>query len=464
VLLPVGTPSGPVVSQPDPHYKKTVTLEHGGRRLALRVAQELFSSHEVDVGTRLLLRTLGGPEHQGHRLVLDLGCGYGPLGLGLAAVGAGRTVHLVDRDALAVEYTLKNAAANGLDGVQAYGSLGYADVRASGFDLIVSNIPAKAGPPVVEHLLLDAAGVLAQGGLVAVVVIASLRAGVAAVLEGRPDVEVVFGRATASYAVFHYRFTGDPDCGQRRAPHPPVRYAPPPGAPPAGTQAPTRTGGEPAPPAGTQAPTGAGRRPDPAAQLRVYERRRESLTFGGIRLELWTAWGLAEFDSLGFASELVGEALLRSGGPPPGTAVVVNPGQGVIPALLWATLHPGEVRLVDRDLLALRVSQSNLVANGCPPDRVAVRHRADLEPGEARGTDLAVAVLRPKEPPVSAAATAGQLLAELRPGGRLVLGASSTAVTRCLAALEAGRLRFATVERRRRRGFSAVVLERPAAG
>ena len=165
------------MSQPDPHYKKTVTLEHGGRRLALRVAQELFSSHEVDVGTRLLLRTLGGPEHRGHRLVLDLGCGYGPLGLGLAAAEAGRTVHLVDRDALAVEYTLQNAAANGLDGVQAYGSLGYADVRASGFDLIVSNVPAKAGPPVVEHFLLDAAGVLAPGGLVAVVVIASLQDG-----------------------------------------------------------------------------------------------------------------------------------------------------------------------------------------------------------------------------------------------------------------------------------------------
>lgn len=469
------------MSQPDPHYKKTVTLEHGGRRLTLRVAQELFSSHEVDVGTRLLLRTLGGPEHRGHRLVLDLGCGYGPLGLGLAAAEAGRTVHLVDRDALAVEYTLQNAAANGLDGVQAYGSLGYADVRASGFDLIVSNVPAKAGPPVVEHFLLDAAGVLAPGGLVAVVVIASLQDGVAAVLGGRPDVEVVFRRATASYAVFHYRFTGDPGCGQRGAPHPEVRYAPPPGAPPAGTEAPTRTGGEPAPPAGTdtptrtggepgapapqgKAPTGAGRRPDPADQLRVYERRRESLTSGGIRLEVWTAWGLAEFDSLGFASELVAEALLRLGGPPPGTAVVVNPGQGVVPALLWAALHPGEVRLVDRDLLALRVSRSNLVANGCPPDRVAVRHRADLEPGGARGTDLAVAVLRPKEPPASAAATAGQLLAELRPGGRLVLGASSTAVTRCLAALEAGRLRFATVQRRRRRGFSAVVLERPVAG
>jgi 16S rRNA (guanine1207-N2)-methyltransferase len=463
------------VSQADPHYKKTVTLDHGGRRLGLRVAQELFSSHEVDVGTRLLLRTLAGPEHRGRRLVLDLGCGYGPLGLGLRAAGADRTVHLVDRDALAVEYTRQNAAANGLDGVLVYGSLGYADVRASGFDLIVSNVPAKAGPPVIEHLLLDAAGLLAPGGLVAVVVISPLQEEVAAVLEGRSDVEVVFRRSTAGYAVFHYRFTGDPGggqtpaphlppgCGQRPAAQIPVGYAPPPGAPAAATEVPARPGTDgPARP-GRERHAAAGREPDPPGHLRVYERGRQSVRFGGVRLELWTAWGLAEFDSLGFGSELVGEAVLRLGGRAAGDVVVVNPGQGFLPALLWAALRPEGVRLVDRDLLALRVSGSNLIGNGCPPGRIDLRHQVGLDPAAVGEADLAVAVLRPKEPPAAAAAAAGHLLAGLRPGGRLVLGASSTAVTRCLAALEARRLRFAPVERRRRRGFSAVVLERPAA-
>ena len=169
-----------------PHFKKTVTLDHGGRRLELGVAQELFSSHEVDVGTRLLLRTLAGPEHASRRRVLDLGCGYGPLGLALRAAADDRVVHLVDRDALAIEYSRENAARNRLDDVEVYGSLGYADVRGSGFDLIVSNIPAKAGPPVIERVLLGGAGLLAPGGLVAVVVIAPLRASVTAVLEGAP--------------------------------------------------------------------------------------------------------------------------------------------------------------------------------------------------------------------------------------------------------------------------------------
>jgi 16S rRNA (guanine1207-N2)-methyltransferase len=414
---------GPPVTTPPrlrkamgPHFKKTVTLDVGGRRLELRVAQDLFSSHEVDVGTRLLLRTLAGPEHGGRRLVLDLGCGYGPLGLGLRAAAADRVVHLVDRDALAVDYSRENAAANRLDGVEAYGSLGYADVRAAGFDLVVSNIPAKAGPPVIERLLLGAAGLLAPGGLVAVVVIAPLREQVAAVLEGAAGVEVVFRRATAGYAVFHYRFRG--------------------------------------PPAAAAGPA------DPADGLQVYERQRVSISHGGVAVRLRTAYGLPEFDSLSHPTRLVADALLRPGARPPGTALVLHPGQGWLPCLLWAAVRPGELRLVDRDLLALRFSQANLVANGCPLERASIGHQVDPDPAGLRDADLVVAVLRPKEPPEATAATVRRLVAEVPRGARVVLGASSTAITRGLAALDAAKLPFRTVDRRRAKGSSAVVLER----
>jgi 16S rRNA G1207 methylase RsmC len=392
-----------------PHFKKTVTLDHGGRRLELGVAQELFSSHGVDVGTRLLLRTLAGPEHASRRRVLDLGCGYGPLGLALRAAAADRVVHLVDRDALAVEYSRENAARNRLDDVEVYGSLGYADVRDSGFDLIVSNIPAKAGPPVIEQLLLGGAGLLAPGGLVAVVVIAPLGAGVAEALEGAPEVEVVFRRATASYAVFHYRFR----------------------APPA--------------------------TPD---ELGVYERGRLTVTHAGVSVRLRTAWGLPEFDSLGVPTRLVADALLRPGGRPPRTALVLHPGQGHLPCLLWAGRRPAELRLVDRDLLALRFSQANLVANGCPVERVATAHRVGPDPAALADADLVVAVLHPKEPPEATAATLRQLVAAVPRGATVVVGGGSTAVTRGLAALDAAKLPFRTLDRRRSRGASAVVLER----
>jgi 16S rRNA (guanine1207-N2)-methyltransferase len=398
----------------DPRLKKTVTLAVAGRRLELGVAQDLFSSHEVDVGTRLLLRTLATPEHGPRRLVLDLGCGYGPLGLGLRAAGAGRVVHLVDRDALAVDYSRENAARNRLDGVEAYASLGYADVRASGFDLIAANIPAKVGAPVVEHLLLAARGLLAPGGLVAIVVIAPLRPDVAAILEGSPEVEVVFRRATASYAVFHYRFHGQG----------PATAAP-------------------------EGPEG------PVPGLEVYERSRLALDRKGVKVQLRTAYGLPEFDSLSFVTELVADAVLRLADRPPRTALVLHPGQGYLPSLLWAAMAPEEIRLVDRDLLALRFSRLNLLANGCPPDRVRLRHQA----GPGGDADLVVGLLRPKEPAAATSATVRRLVSEAPRGGRVVLGGSSTAITRSLADLEAGGLPFRTVDRRRTRGFSAVTLE-----
>ena len=75
-----GVGQGP--SDCDPYYKKEVTLRIGGRGLVFRVSQTLFSSFGIDAGTELLLRTLhreGGK----FRKVLDLGCGYGPIGIAL---------------------------------------------------------------------------------------------------------------------------------------------------------------------------------------------------------------------------------------------------------------------------------------------------------------------------------------------------------------------------------------------
>jgi hypothetical protein len=71
-----------------------------------------------------------------------------------------------------------------------------------------------------------------------------------------------------------------------------------------------------------------------------------------------------------------------------------------------------------------------------------------------------VAMLRPKEPPEATAATVRRLVAEVPGGARVVLGAGSTAITRSLAALDAAKLPFRVVDRRRAKGSSAVVLQR----
>ena len=68
---------------------KELTLNYHRHTLRFRVSQELFSSYQIDAGTRLLLKTVSDlAASEDVRKVLDLGCGYGPLGL--AAMRGGK--------------------------------------------------------------------------------------------------------------------------------------------------------------------------------------------------------------------------------------------------------------------------------------------------------------------------------------------------------------------------------------
>ena len=67
-------------------------------------------------------------KHCPRGFVLDVGCDYGPLELRLLKLDKRRTVHLVDRDALAVDFTQQNAALNNLHKLSIYGILGYAAI------------------------------------------------------------------------------------------------------------------------------------------------------------------------------------------------------------------------------------------------------------------------------------------------------------------------------------------------
>jgi 16S rRNA (guanine1207-N2)-methyltransferase len=344
----------------DPHYKATLEVALHGARLRFHVAQDLFSSAALDPGTAALLRTLADVDVN---RVLDLGCGYGPLALFLKAWRPDAMVHAVDRDGLAVRYTRMNAAANDLD-VTPYPSLGYDDVAEGDFDLIVSNIPAKAGPRVIESLLLDGSHFLAPGGRMAVVVIDRIAGEVRAHL---PEPELEW--SNRGYTVFHY--------GPRA-------------------------------PAGTYVA---------AFDRGVYDRGRLRYE----HVDIATVWGLPEFDTPSYATQLAVRLLPRLSGT---RLLVRNPGQGVVPA---AARSP--VCIEDRDLLALRTTARNAV--------VTDDHAEAL-----------VALLRENEPlPVT--------LAALAPFERALVAGSSTQVTRVIEATAAD-----VVSREKTRGFSAAIIAR----
>ena len=85
----------------------------------------------------------------------------------------GWTVDLVDRDALAVAFSAWNAERLGLDdgSVRCAVGLGVDLAPLAGCDLILWNVPGKAGEPVLAALTADVAGALAVDGLAALVVV-----------------------------------------------------------------------------------------------------------------------------------------------------------------------------------------------------------------------------------------------------------------------------------------------------
>lgn len=144
-----------------------------GRRLIFHSTWGLFSPKEIDEGTRLLLRHVEVREND---RCLDLGCGYGPIGMALAAQAHAGEVLLVDKDFVAVEYARKNLRVNQITNARVILSNGFSHVpKKERFTLIASNVPAKAGRELLTLWFYDSWRHLEPGGRLAIVGLTGLR-------------------------------------------------------------------------------------------------------------------------------------------------------------------------------------------------------------------------------------------------------------------------------------------------
>lgn len=150
-----------------------IQAELMGKPLKFATTWGIFSPREIDSGTDLFLKYLEIKEDE---VALDIGCGYGPIGLAIAANAPKGQIHMVDKDFVAVEYANKNARLNGLQNAQAYLSNGLSAVpKELQFTTVVSNIPAKVGKEMLSIMLHDIYNQLAPGGQLVVVTINGLR-------------------------------------------------------------------------------------------------------------------------------------------------------------------------------------------------------------------------------------------------------------------------------------------------
>jgi 16S rRNA (guanine1207-N2)-methyltransferase len=149
-----------------------ITSVSKGHHLSLRTTWGLFSPKSIDDGSNMLLDFLT-LEKQFN--CLDLGCGYGILGLHMAQIATEGNCLLVDKDFVAVEYADKNRKLNGLKNVACQLSNGFDQIEKQQFDVIVSNIPAKVGKEMLYIYLIDALSYLKPGGSFYIVTITGLR-------------------------------------------------------------------------------------------------------------------------------------------------------------------------------------------------------------------------------------------------------------------------------------------------
>lgn len=132
-----------------------------GIELRLETAPGLFSPRAVDAGTLAMLsRVEFGPDDK----VLDLGCGYGVVGLVAARLGRPERVHLIDKDPVAVEIAAANIEANGAHGASVTLSDGFRDFAETGFDKILCNPPYQADFAVPKHFIEKGFNRLVVGG------------------------------------------------------------------------------------------------------------------------------------------------------------------------------------------------------------------------------------------------------------------------------------------------------------
>ena len=146
------------------HEERRVTLRALGNELAFVTDAGVFSRDGLDRGTEVLLEAL--PPLSGR--VLDLGCGWGAVGVALGKKYPGLEIVMTDINRRAVELARRNLAGNGVRAEVVQGD-GFAAVEGE-FDAIVTNPPIRAGKAVIYGLFSDARRYLKPDGALYIVI------------------------------------------------------------------------------------------------------------------------------------------------------------------------------------------------------------------------------------------------------------------------------------------------------
>jgi hypothetical protein len=344
------------------YVNKTVDFKFSGAELRFDLSHALFSSFDIDQGTRLLLKTVArDPVLALSRRILDEGCGVGVIGLCMAKAFPQAELVLRDRDSLAVAFAERNRLANKLRGITAWkdpvtgeerearpapriewGLL--SDGREGGpYDFVLSNLPAKAGAPVLASFFdrlsgrrsvadSSAPALLVPGGRAGIVIVNPL-AEAAASWIAQAGLSVVAQARGTGHHVYIVERAEEGVVGAGVG-----------GLDASSSSAEPASGDEGVP-----------------LWLRGYLRGDERFKLADFSYRARGFWGLGEFDTPSYGSLVAAEAASRAL-VDCSRALFLNPGVGHL--ALWAAKKLGlkSLTVASRDRLSLEAAGANIAS------------------------------------------------------------------------------------------------------
>ncbi|QDY84325.1 class I SAM-dependent methyltransferase [Paenibacillus polymyxa] len=149
------------------HERRSLETVLRGRSYRFVSDSGVFSKQGIDYGSRVLIEAMQLPAQAS---VLDVGCGYGPIGLAAATLVPNGHVTMVDINERAVQLAIENAERNGIKNVTIKQSDLFDEVRHERFDVVLTNPPIRAGKETVHTIFELAYEHLNEGGALWVVI------------------------------------------------------------------------------------------------------------------------------------------------------------------------------------------------------------------------------------------------------------------------------------------------------
>ena len=149
-----------------PQNRKEISFRFSGFMLKFVTDNGVFSKNRVDLGTEVFLKTLS-TQMLGDR-VLDLGCGYGVIGITVKKMSPHSQVLMADVNPRAVELAVLNAQKNGVEAEARIPDC-FANIAETLSDILI-NPPIRAGKQVIFAMFEQALAHLEQGGHLMIVI------------------------------------------------------------------------------------------------------------------------------------------------------------------------------------------------------------------------------------------------------------------------------------------------------